>query len=525
MLKRWIIAAIVVASLQPLAASADTAFTIFAFPATGPSAPNIANRTMPDRIADVRNVKDFGAVGDNSHDDTNNIQAAITAACNSGAVANGSSAGSVVYLPAGVYKTTASLTMCAGNASIGIVGAGRFNTQINGNYAGYVLDKPDNGLQNIELISDLYIINSRQNADAGAIRFDAAQGGIIRNCYIQGFVGVDMASNSYGAAIYNSAITNVAAAGTPGSVGVYMGQAGVYQTRITGYDIGIQAHNLGVVITGSSFEVSNTAILLGKDRSGANDAATGFMVTGNTTEQVNTALLLYIGLDGIVAGNAFTGIIGVPISATASWAGGTATLTTSYAHGLSGSHTCTVAGMTPSGYNVSNASCTYSSTNTVTYTVANPGGTGTGGTVAPLPQYGIQVKGSTSVTFTGNGVTGSAEKAGIDLLGDSDTSGSRTSFISNTGSSWLMPASNQKAGFYFANNDNPAFTLAFADLPGQAGVSVGTPITGMEYTITDALAGNCSDSACAWGANVTGGGGALQRLIRYNGTNWTVAGK
>ena len=47
------------ASLLPKHANADVAFTTFAFPATGaPSA-----RIMPDRLGDVYNVKDFGAIG------------------------------------------------------------------------------------------------------------------------------------------------------------------------------------------------------------------------------------------------------------------------------------------------------------------------------------------------------------------------------------------------------------------------------------------------------------------------------
>jgi hypothetical protein len=40
-------------------ASADTPFTTFAFAATGAPTP----RTMPDRLAEVINVKDFGAIG------------------------------------------------------------------------------------------------------------------------------------------------------------------------------------------------------------------------------------------------------------------------------------------------------------------------------------------------------------------------------------------------------------------------------------------------------------------------------
>src|SRR5438046_2626554 len=58
---------------QTQRAAADTPFSAFAFPATG--APMA--RTMPDRLSEVKNVKDFGAVGNGSNDDTAAIQAAV----------------------------------------------------------------------------------------------------------------------------------------------------------------------------------------------------------------------------------------------------------------------------------------------------------------------------------------------------------------------------------------------------------------------------------------------------------------
>ena len=54
-------------------AEADTIFTEFSFPATG--APT--RRTMPDRLADIINVKDWGAIGNGIADDATSIQNAI----------------------------------------------------------------------------------------------------------------------------------------------------------------------------------------------------------------------------------------------------------------------------------------------------------------------------------------------------------------------------------------------------------------------------------------------------------------
>lgn len=60
-------------------------------------------RTLADRFGEIKNVKDFGALGDGVADDTAEIQAAIDAAESDG--------GGVVFLPEGTYHTTATLTV------------------------------------------------------------------------------------------------------------------------------------------------------------------------------------------------------------------------------------------------------------------------------------------------------------------------------------------------------------------------------------------------------------------------------
>lgn len=85
-------------------------------------------RTLATRFAEVVNVKDFGAVGDGTTNDTTAIQAAITAA---------SSVGDVVFFPNGTYLISSTLTISVNR--ILLVGQGRDNTTIKTSTASIVL--------------------------------------------------------------------------------------------------------------------------------------------------------------------------------------------------------------------------------------------------------------------------------------------------------------------------------------------------------------------------------------------------
>lgn len=73
-------------------------------------------RTLADRFADAINLKDFGAVGDGSADDTAALQAWLAAI----------TAGKVGYAPAGTYKFTSALSKAA--SRIAVVGDGAYQT-------------------------------------------------------------------------------------------------------------------------------------------------------------------------------------------------------------------------------------------------------------------------------------------------------------------------------------------------------------------------------------------------------------
>jgi pectate lyase-like protein len=131
--KRALTAGLGVGALALLAqtqdASADTPFTGFSFRATGAPTP----RTMPDRLAEVVNVKEFGALGNGSNDDRPAIQAAFDYAFGSAAAPHGTNsvANKQVFFPGGNYLLGAPLVLTQVKGAR-IVGSGRMTTRLAG---------------------------------------------------------------------------------------------------------------------------------------------------------------------------------------------------------------------------------------------------------------------------------------------------------------------------------------------------------------------------------------------------------
>ena len=116
-------------------AKADTVFTAFQYPSTLPNGtgttPGSPAQTTPQRLGVEANVKDFGAKGDNSTDDTTAIQAAVN-----WQTANGVRGG--IYFPTGRYIISSAITIP--NGSFNIRGEGDASA-ILGAFDGFIFDQ------------------------------------------------------------------------------------------------------------------------------------------------------------------------------------------------------------------------------------------------------------------------------------------------------------------------------------------------------------------------------------------------
>lgn len=113
----------------PALAASDLA--IFSNGASGSSVRTTLN-TVITRFQDVINVKDWGAIGDGSADDTASIQAALDAAYGTTGSPHGTASVTTnkpVFFPNGNYKVTSALTMRSVRGAR-IYGAGRLTTRI-----------------------------------------------------------------------------------------------------------------------------------------------------------------------------------------------------------------------------------------------------------------------------------------------------------------------------------------------------------------------------------------------------------
>jgi Pectate lyase superfamily protein len=176
--KRALSAGLGVGALALLAprASADTPFSSFAFRATG--APTA--RTLPDRLGELKNVKDFGAVGNGSTDDTAAVQAAVNQ-------------GGQIFFPPGQYLITQSINITQDPVGISFLGTPQ--TLVAGSFNGYLFDRQTSGDDTHHIIFEkLAMINDSHGASAGCISIAHGACHTIRDCFFRAYRPVTLLS-------------------------------------------------------------------------------------------------------------------------------------------------------------------------------------------------------------------------------------------------------------------------------------------------------------------------------------------
>ena len=256
-----------------------------------------AARTEAQRWGDFINVKDYGAVGDNSHDDTSAIQAAINAAATQ---ASQFGAFTLIYFPAGTYKVTAAITF-GNNANlkgIFISGDGP-GSRLQGSVtydgstlgSGYVLSSTLNVANSGPIkIADLAVVNTQTGVNTGAIMLLTPIPGIIENCFIEGFQAINLvgggAAGNPSTQVKNCTV-NCSAAYSAGNHSFAISMSNGHQVigcDAGGFDNAIRMTNSGCTVIGGRYEANNIAINVGIDDTGSTIQASNVFIAAVSME-------------------------------------------------------------------------------------------------------------------------------------------------------------------------------------------------------------------------------------------------
>jgi hypothetical protein len=546
-------------------AQADTAFTEFKFPATG--AP--AARTMPDRLSDIVNVKDWGALGLGG-DYTSRIQAAIYYAI--GPRPDGTTGGTV-FFPPGVYKThnliVGSNTV---NAGVIITGSGLSTGLVGLDVSGFQFSAGGKTYDCLEQLSHMSIQPGQSTAKF--TRPNSTMTGV--TC--SGSPGIDVSSGN-GARISDcsleysggrNAAYNNPHLNNPGTVAIALGSlATVRNVRVQGgYDVAFAVSGKCASLLGCAAEDNNTAVRVGWGPVGGGVfgevPAVGCTIINVQTERTNTQFDLYNATGCFIGGHVTAQYAGTPFPeggiTKMVWNAGSppvVTVTTAQPHGMAnGTYRLQIDSPNPGGFTVPNlpagwilATVTSGPTGT-SFTYQSPGSADPGAFVSAVGwnwpmQYALRCRIVNQCTIVGSGFSANNSVATVDLDygGDAAANHQNNVIIGLDGrQGWIPPRAKNRAGWKFiecSGSINPfdavygpgsaGFPVTFAtpygqmnydDLPGGASASVQAgPFEGQEYDIVDS-----TNAASGNFANTTSGGGGNHVKVRYDGAAWRISG-
>lgn len=277
-----------------------TAFSSYAFAATGGS----AARNMPDRLAEIKNVKDFGATGDGSTDDWAAIQRAVnwTTAKDRG----------IIFFPPGTYKVTQSIvfdgknpdttTTSSGGSDVGelsitFMGVGDASI-ISGNFSDYIFKRSNgNTVSGTRAFRNLRISNV--HATGGGILMMGFVGGSIENCKIGAYRCVT--ATSYNCLqMLNCNLASGTASGAWGVLGA--NGLAIINCDIQACAHGIRHYNIGLQVIGGRIEDCTVGIMLGQDIDGSSSASSAGVILGVSMENNITGIYANSAINFLIAG-------------------------------------------------------------------------------------------------------------------------------------------------------------------------------------------------------------------------------
>lgn len=254
---------------------ANIPFTTFEFSASG--APT--SRTMPERLAEIYDVKDWGALGDNVQDDSPFFQDAMDAIMAAG--------GGTLFIPPGNYKLLSAITF-NDDADFGLLvkGVGAASALFPA-FSGFAFDRhlaTPNNTFGPRVFESVFIQNS--TAGGGCIRLGSTIGGAVRNCYLIAAGTCFTAEDEPGASSETITLDATIFTGSGTSAkGIVLGGNGVIVgNEISGFDESVRLYGNGISMQSNRMERGNTAVTLGVDSDDVDQGLNGFNFLGNTME-------------------------------------------------------------------------------------------------------------------------------------------------------------------------------------------------------------------------------------------------
>jgi hypothetical protein len=515
----------------------DVAFTNYAFPATGTT----INRTMPVRLNDIINVKDFGAKGDSITDDTAAIQGAINYVY---ALHPEPVGGAIVFVPRGTYIIGSPPLILSNSAdshhgALRFVGAGRGATVLKGTSTGFVTVMQE-AADSLACIVSMKIWNQSTAANSGAFNLVFTTNAFqMRDCHLVGMRGFESNTSEFGISIYDSimecsAPIAEANSATPGPVsgttGVRFEQGEMVNCSITGFDVGVKlggdGGGFGALVNGCKISQCNVGMTLGS-------FIFATTLLSNQIDRCSQGILINNANGSLVASNVISGTSGpagfAPIQSM-SWHSGThvVTVTTAAAHNLASGSQDLILSVSPSTWVLtSDNKVTITRTSSTQFTYAGPSsdpGAFSSGTWNYPCSSTIRTFQSTDGAYLANVMTAVTSSRSFDMRnGGGSTQWNNTCASMRGPYGWYPPdyhptvASANFINCGVAGANPPVAFMTFAQLPGESGVFFTPRQEGQEYTITDAA------TQGSFAGTVTSGGSNHYK-IRYNGTNWIRVG-